>query len=492
MSVGKKTCLVIGLSGAAAVALAAGGLLVLEMNRDMTRAATDLWAPISIVAAAVAAGAGLAAFLLWRLLLKPLDALSRWAVLVQRAENAPAMPPPATRRLARHADTVVGLGEALQASRDSLGEAAAQAAARAENDKRRLEAILRDLSEAVILCNREHRVSLYNERAARLFGGPERIGLGRSVFDVVASPGLAGAFDRIVRSPAAGARAPIPVAVGPHDGTAEFDGHLGPIVEADGRLSGFVLSIVGPPPSSEHVVGPPPSPMVVGGTSIPPRPEFYDFALLERSAATTAPIDARALLELDYVVFDTETTGLRPEEDELVAIAGVRVVNGRIRHSEIFERLIDPGRPIPPSSTRIHGITNLMIKGKPPARIVLPQFHRFAKDAVLVAHNAAFDLAFIARREAESGVTFGNPVLDTLLLSRFLDPGESDHSLDALTARFGIAIGGRHTARGDAEATAAVFVRLLDLLAQRGVTTFEAARRACGGARALRPRALDI
>jgi DNA polymerase-3 subunit epsilon len=199
--------------------------------------------------------------------------------------------------------------------------------------------------------------------------------------------------------------------------------------------------------------------------------------------ALESALGSRGLSGLDYVVFDTETTGLHPAVDDLIAIAGVRIAGGQIRHDETFERLIDPGRRIPAASTRIHGITDLMVKGMPPARLVLPEFHGFAKGAVLIAHNAAFDLAFLARKEADSGVAFDNPILDTLLLSRFLDPGVSDHSFDSVAARHDVVITGRHTARGDAEATAALFLLLLDRMAARGVTTFEAARRVCGTVR---------
>jgi len=490
MSLGRKLAFSLALSGAVGFAGAAAVLFALASKQG----AIDVQAALGTAVLAVAVGLGLYWFLLRRLLLNPLAALSQWVVHAARAQNQPAVSPREVLSLGHHGAAVGALVEALGVSRRSLEDAARMAAARAESDKRRLEAILQDLNEAVVLCNLEHRISLYNERASHLFGGPERIGLGRSIFDLVEAEALHTAFESIARLLTTGSRATVPVAVIPLDAAAAFDGHVGSIVEADGRLSGFVLSIAGrlSAKDSESRSAVPPSVPASGGAAIPPRPEFYDFALLERPAAANVAFDARALMDLDYVVFDTETTGLRPAADELVAIAGVRVVNGRIRQSEIFERLIDPGRPIPPASTRIHGITDIMITGKPPARIVLPQFHRFAKGAVLIAHNIAFDLAFLARKEAESGVIFDNPVLDTLLLSRFLDPGESDHSLDALTARLGVVIAGRHTARGDAEATAAVFVLLLERLSQRGVTTFEAARRACGGRRALAPPTLDI
>ena len=181
------------------------------------------------------------------------------------------------------------------------------------------------------------------------------------------------------------------------------------------------------------------------------------------------------LAELAVVVLDTETTGLLPQEgDEIVQIAALRLVNGRRVEGEVFDTLVDPGRSIPPKATEVHGISEAMVAGAPDVPTALRRFHGFASGSVLIAHNAPFDMEFLRRREGELGMTFDNPILDTVLLSAVVYGKTESHSLDALTHRLGITIPeeARHTALGDTIATAEAFQKLLPMLKAKGLLTF--------------------
>ena len=205
------------------------------------------------------------------------------------------------------------------------------------------------------------------------------------------------------------------------------------------------------------------------------RPEYYDFDLFLRRDQDHG-LDGRALCDLSYTVFDTETTGLEPSAgDEIIQIGAVRIVNGRLLHHEGYEQLIDPRRPLPPAATAIHGITGEMLAGAPGIEQVLPGFHQLAEDTVLVAHNAAFDMRFLQLKEAVTGVRFSQPVLDTLLLSSVIHPNQESHKLEAIAERFGVSLVGRHTALGDAIVTAEIFLKMIPLLSAMGINTLEQA-----------------
>ena len=201
------------------------------------------------------------------------------------------------------------------------------------------------------------------------------------------------------------------------------------------------------------------------------RPEYYDFDLF-RYADTAPGLAERKLADLHYTVFDTETTGLEPSAgDEIISLGAVRVVNMRMLKQEVFEQLVDPQRPVSRASTRIHGIEAQALAGQPTIAEVLPQFHHFCEDTVLVAHNAAFDMRFLELKEAATGIRFAQPVLDTLLLSVIVHPSLEGHDLEEIAERLGVSVIGRHTALGDALVTGEIFLKLLPLLAEQGIVT---------------------
>ena len=208
------------------------------------------------------------------------------------------------------------------------------------------------------------------------------------------------------------------------------------------------------------------------------RPEFFDFDLFSQPDQRPE-LDHRQLSELTYTVFDTETTGLDPQGgDEIISIGAVRIVNNRILREECFDQLVDPRRRIPEESIRIHGILPEMVAGQPPIEKALPLFFHFSDDTILVAHNAAFDMRMLQLKEDLSGVRFSNPVLDTMLLSAVVQPGQDNHDVEGIAARLGISIVGRHTALGDALVTAEIFLKLIPLLEKQGITTLGQARTA--------------
>ena len=204
------------------------------------------------------------------------------------------------------------------------------------------------------------------------------------------------------------------------------------------------------------------------------RPEYYDFNLFEHGFGD---IDLdRKLSELAYTVFDTETTGLQPAQgDEIIQFGAVRIVNGRLLRQETFEQLVDPRIPLKPEGIPIHGITDAMVRGQPVIDAVLPAFHAFCSDTVLVGHNVAFDMRFLQLKEDSTGIRFRQPVLDTLLLSAVVQPHQESHKLEAIAERLGVNVIGRHTALGDALVAGEIFLKLVVLLQEQGILTLRQA-----------------
>ncbi len=188
-----------------------------------------------------------------------------------------------------------------------------------------------------------------------------------------------------------------------------------------------------------------------------------------RWIATAHAALAQAVDGATFVIVDLETTGGAPQRGHgIIEIGALKVTGGRI--VDRFVQLVDPGRRLPPFITALTGITEVVLAGAPRIEAVLPRFIDFAADAVLVAHNAVFDLAFLsAARSALDGGRFDQPHLCTVRLARRLLPQLRRRSLDALAGHCGIALADRHRALGDARITVEVFFHLLELARRRGI-----------------------
>jgi DNA polymerase III epsilon subunit family exonuclease len=178
-----------------------------------------------------------------------------------------------------------------------------------------------------------------------------------------------------------------------------------------------------------------------------------------------------ALEDATYVVLDLETTGLRPGSARICEIGAVRVA--ALELGEVFETLVNPRVPLPPAITALTGIEPRALRGAPPVEQAVRRFLDFAGDAVLVAHNARFDLAFLDREvERLTGRRVAAPVVDTVWLARRLLEGRTRRvGLAALAYFFGTAARPCHRALPDAEATAEALLHLIGLAQERGART---------------------
>ncbi|MGE0701421.1 MAG: DUF294 nucleotidyltransferase-like domain-containing protein, partial [Hyphomicrobiaceae bacterium] len=178
------------------------------------------------------------------------------------------------------------------------------------------------------------------------------------------------------------------------------------------------------------------------------------------------------LAAIDAAVIDTETTGLDARHARVVQIAAVLVSGGRLEAKAALDTLVDPGIPIPPATTAIHGIGDDDVRGMPAFPAVAGSVASLLEGRLLVGHSLAYDLAVLKREHDLAGLRFDAPrALDVRPLARLVAPSLADHSLDRLCEWLGIAIQGRHTARGDAMATAEVLLRLVPMLREKGIRT---------------------
>lgn len=176
-------------------------------------------------------------------------------------------------------------------------------------------------------------------------------------------------------------------------------------------------------------------------------------------------------LDDTYVVFDIETTGFSSLQDKIIEIGAVKVVNGEI--ADHFSEFVNPGVPIPFKITQLTSITDEMVMNAPKIDVILPKFLEFAKGAVLVAHNAGFDVGFIEQNCKRQGLPAEFVYVDTVALARVLMPTLSKYKLDHVAKALNISLLNHHRAVDDAGATAEIFVKFVTMLKERNIMTLE-------------------
>lgn len=174
-------------------------------------------------------------------------------------------------------------------------------------------------------------------------------------------------------------------------------------------------------------------------------------------------------LDDTYVVFDIETTGFSEVEDRIIEIGAVKVRSGEI--VDYYSTFVNPGIPIPFRITELTGITDEMVMEAPKIDEILPEFLAFVEDAALVAHNAGFDVGFIEQNCKNLGLQQKYTYLDTVALARVLLPTLAKYKLDSVSKALGISLENHHRAVDDAKATAEIFVKFVEMLKERDITT---------------------
>ena len=435
---------------AAGAAVLAGGAMAFAWSR------TDEVLPVApfvtafVLFAFLNTGLALGVWLLFdENLAKPIDMLSARLRLRAHSGVEGGVDEDAARYLGDLAPAANALSESANASLTETAAKVARETQKLRAESERLTALLTEIPIGTILLNPAGEIVLYDAQAADVMSeiAPPRLKAPLSdYFD------LESFRDAIRHLPDATGE----VSMTLHDvrGEQSFDARLKALGD-DGHMIFIDVHV-----SRDQLVA--------------PRPLVFDFDLI--SSTETRKIEDTPLSDLCFVAFDTETTGLSVEKDAIVQIGALRILNGRIVGGEELDTYVNPGRLIPPSSTKIHGVTDLDVADAPDIAKAGRQLHHFARDAVLVAHNAPFDIGLLRRFQGDMGVEWTHPVVDTVLLSAVVFGTTEEHSLDALCARLSITIPEelRHTALGDARATAEALVRLLPLLDGKGLRTFGA------------------
>ncbi|WP_394527056.1 PolC-type DNA polymerase III [Lacrimispora sp. JR3] len=172
-----------------------------------------------------------------------------------------------------------------------------------------------------------------------------------------------------------------------------------------------------------------------------------------------------------YVVFDIETTGFSSSKNRIIEIGAVKIQDGAV--IDRYSTFVNPDVPIPFEIEKLTGINDNMVLSYPGIREILPQFLEFCSDAVLVAHNASFDVSFIAYNASQLGLEFDPTVIDTVALARLLLPNLNRYKLDTVAKALNISLENHHRAVDDAGCTALIFAAFVKMIRDRGVETLD-------------------
>ncbi|MBT8433807.1 MAG: CBS domain-containing protein [Gammaproteobacteria bacterium] len=186
------------------------------------------------------------------------------------------------------------------------------------------------------------------------------------------------------------------------------------------------------------------------------------------------------LLSLNAIAFDSETTGLDTSSARMIQLGAVRIVHGQVDETQNFQQMINPGVPIPAESQAIHGISDADVAAAASFGEVVEAFDDWRQDSVLIGYATGFDLAMLKREKQLAGLEWSVPrCLDVRFLVNLLSPNLPDFSLDTIAGWIGVETRNRHSALGDAIATAEIFVALIPPLRERGIRTLAEVERAC-------------
>ena len=413
-------------------ACAAVGVLVLLPDIVARR-------PVSLLSLLVAAGTYLAATILslrcwWaaEALGKGIETL-RTSVLNLVADRDAALPTELPGEIPPEIEAMLG---SLALYQDEITR-------ERQGPDRRLVAVLASMSSGVVVLTAQGQVSLLNNTARELLGA-ERARVGTSLFAALSRKTVLAAMARAQKSDH-----PLEALFERLDGVS-LQGRVAALPDQEGAI------IIFPPVELDRH-----------------RPGVeFDLELHEVPPATTAlSLDLR-LDELPVVIVDTETTGLDVRVDNIVSLGAVCAHGPRLFRNRLIDDLVDPGRPIPPDSTKVHGITDAMVRNARAFPEVWADFQRLARNRVVVGHNVPFDLTIMreeCRRHQRPWIDL--VFIDTLRLASLLNPTLGQYDLDTLAEIYQIDIHGRHTALGDALVTAELFFRMLPRLQQQGFGT---------------------